>query len=131
LAWEYLLNATIDNPGLLDIPTFHHDMVDITRQVFANTFITLYNDLLFSWDTKNVAKIQSNGLILIDFLTDLDAVLATDPSYILGRWIGDSRRWAGGNKTYADFLEYNARNQVLCMLCMANLPIDNAMGSNG
>ena len=55
-AWQYLLNATILNPALLDIPTFHNDMVDVTRQVFANAFITLYNELILSWSAKNVTQ---------------------------------------------------------------------------
>ena len=112
LAWEYLVNATIQNPSLLNIPPFHNDLVDITRQVFANTFITLYDNLISSWSSGNITEVQSQGLTLIDFLTDLDAVLATDNNFILGVWISDARRWSEGNDTYADYLEYNARNQV-------------------
>src|SRR5271169_3816544 len=102
MAWEYLLNATIANPGLLDIPTYHNDMVDVTRQVFSNAFITLYNELISSWSSKNVTQVQTGALKLIDFLTDLDRVLATDETFILGKWIGDAIRWSNNNDTYAD-----------------------------
>jgi alpha-N-acetylglucosaminidase len=112
MAWNYLLNATILNPSLLDIPTFHNDMVDVTRQVFANTFITLYNEVIGAWNSSNITKTQTTGLTLIAFLTDLDTVLATDETFILGKWIGDSIRWSSSNNTYSSFLEYNARNQV-------------------
>jgi len=112
MAWNYLLNATILSPGLLDIPTFHNDMVDITRQVFANTFITLYNELVGSWSSGNITQTQTTGLTLIDLLTDLDTVLATDQTFILGQWISDAIRWSDSNDTYSSFLEYNARNQV-------------------
>lgn len=111
-AWDYLVNATVTNPSLLDVPTFHDDMVDITRQVFSNTFITLYNQLLSSWNAKNVTQVQIQGVNLINFLLDLDTLLATDETFVLGKWIGDARRWAEGNDTYAAYLEYNARNQV-------------------
>lgn len=113
-AWELLLNATLSNPGLLDIPTFHNDMVDVTRQVFQNTFINLYGELIASWNssTRNITQVESSGLTIIDFLTDLDGVLGTDETFILGKWIGDARRWSSDNDSYADFLEYNARNQV-------------------
>ena len=53
-----------------------------------------------------------SGITLIDFLRDLDTVLATDEGFIIGKWIGDAIRWSDNNDTYADFLEYNARNQV-------------------
>jgi len=129
MAWEYLLNATIANPRLLDIPTYHNDMVDVTRQVFSNAFITLYNELISSWSSKNVTQVQTGALKLIDFLTDLDRVLATDETFILGKWIGDAIRWSNNNDTYADFLEYNARNQVSRALPQ-RLIIDHAMGTN-
>jgi len=112
MAWDYLVNATIANPALLDIPTFHNDMVDVTRQVFANTFITLYKNLISSWTAKNITQVQIQGVNLINFLLDLDTVLSTDETFILGKWIGDARRWAENNDTYAAYLEYNARNQV-------------------
>ena len=111
-AWTYLLNATLTNPSLLDIPPFHNDVVDITRQVFSNAFITLYNDLLSSWHAGNITALESRGIKLIDLLTDLDSVLATDETFILGKWIADARRWAAGNESLGDYLEYNARNQV-------------------
>lgn len=112
IAWEMLVNTTLANPSLLDIPTFHNDMVDITRQVFANAFIVVYDDLISSWNAKDISNFQSQALKLIDLLTDLDKVLSTDASFILGKWIADARQWASENDTYADYLEYNARNQV-------------------
>jgi alpha-N-acetylglucosaminidase len=111
-AWTYLLNASLANPSLLDIPPFHNDIVDITRQIFSNAFITLYNDLLSSWHAGNITDLESRGIKLIDLLTDLDSVLATDETFILGKWIADARRWAAGNESLGDYLEYNARNQV-------------------
>ena len=117
MAWNFLLNATIANPGLLDIPTFHNDMVDVTRQVFSNAFIGLYNSTLDAWNSGNVTGVRSLGTALIDFLTDLDTILGTDSGFLLGKWIGDARACAGDNDTYADFLEYQARNQV-CRPCL-------------
>jgi alpha-N-acetylglucosaminidase len=113
-AWELLLNATFENPALLDIPTFHNDMVDVTRQVFQNAFIDLYDELISSWNSSsiNVTQVQSNGGSIVDFLSDLDRVLGADETFILGKWISDARRWSSENDLYADFLEYNARNQV-------------------
>ena len=106
------MNATLANPGLLDVPTYHNDIVDVTRQVFSNAFIGLYNSTIAAWNAGNVTGLQSTALVLIDFLTDLDAMLGTDRSFILGKWIGDARRWSDDNGIYADFLEYHARNQV-------------------
>ena len=87
-------------------------MVDVTRQMLANTFITLYNQLLVSWHAGNVTQIQTHGLTLIDLLGDMDSVLSTDQSFILGKWIANAKRWAEGNDSYAAYLEYNARNQI-------------------
>jgi hypothetical protein len=87
-------------------------MVDVTRQVFANAFITLYDTLISSWQAKNATGMEINGGNLINFLIDLDSILCTDENFMLGKWIADARQWANDNETYAAFLEYNARNQV-------------------
>ena len=41
----------------------------------------------------------------------LEKVLGADSHFLLGRWIADARSWATSEEE-ADWLEYNARNQV-------------------
>jgi len=65
-----------------------------------------------SWKEGNGTAVQTGGVELIDFLMDLDRMLRTDEGFILGKWIADAVRRADGNETYAEYLEYNARNQV-------------------
>ena len=108
-----LLNATAANPCLLDIGTFHNDLTDITRQVLANAFIPHYESLIQTWNSsRNSSEIGIVGFRLLSLLQDLDELLLCDKNFALSGWISNAVSWADGNDTYAQFLEYNARNQL-------------------
>ncbi|KAJ5115696.1 hypothetical protein N7456_000044 [Penicillium angulare] len=115
-AWQSMYHAASSNSKLWDNPAYQHDMVDVTRQVMANAFIPLYNNLISSWnssssDSKNHTLTQE-GQKMIHLLADLDSVLSTNENFRLSTWINSARAWARGNETQAAYLEYNARNQI-------------------
>ncbi len=45
-------------------------------------------------------------------ILDLEHLLATNEHFLLGPWLRDARSW-GHNVQEADFMAFNARNQVL------------------
>jgi len=111
-AWDYLHNATLENPILATIPAFRLDMIDISRQVFANGFIGVYDELILAWTYGNTSRLEIFGDLIVDLLATLDVILSFEETFTVGKWIKDARRWSGEDDVYADFLEYNARNQV-------------------
>lgn len=112
VAWDYLHNATLENPILITIPTFRLDMIDVSRQVFANGFIPIYDELIWAWTSGNSTRLEIFGDLIVDLLSTLDVILSFEETFRVDKWIKDARRWSGGDDEYADFLEYNARNQV-------------------
>ncbi|KAH7910217.1 glycoside hydrolase family 89 protein [Hygrophoropsis aurantiaca] len=112
-ALKMLVEAGLNSPSLIEIPEFRYDVVDLTRQLLANRFITLYETLTEAYNANaNAAAISAAGQPLLALLRDLDSLLLTNPHFLLSNWISSARSWAQGNTSYAAYLEYNARNQI-------------------
>lgn len=47
----------------------------------------------------------------LDAVLDLDLILASDPHFLLGRWLEDAKAWARSADEKILY-EYNARNQI-------------------
>ncbi|KAJ5367734.1 hypothetical protein N7541_001675 [Penicillium brevicompactum] len=112
-AWQSLYEAASEEPKLWSNPSYQHDIVDVTRQVMDNAFITQYSDLVESYNQSrsDQARFVKQGKDLVQLLTDLDAILLTNRNFRLSTWINSARAWAHDNISEA-YLEYNARNQV-------------------
>ena len=65
---------------------------------------------------------RSSGKKLLDLLTDLDRVLATDSHFLLGRWIASARK-LGLTTQEKTLYEYNARNQLTLWGPTANVSV--------
>ncbi|KAI0746888.1 alpha-N-acetylglucosaminidase [Daedaleopsis nitida] len=114
-ALKSLIKAGEQNPLLLLVPEFEYDIVDVARQLLSNRFIDRYNALIATYNaSSSAATVRAAGKPLLDLLSDLDALLATNEHFLLSTWIADARRWARGadKDAYAAYLEYNARNQL-------------------
>lgn len=109
-----LIQAGYESKSLLNIPEFKYDLVDITRQLLVNRFITLYETLVATYasNSSSSATIATVSQPLLQLLRDLDELLLTNDYFLLGRWIGAARRLSYGNTSYAALLERNARNQI-------------------
>ncbi|PIL23736.1 hypothetical protein GSI_13486 [Ganoderma sinense ZZ0214-1] len=117
LAAKYLLEAHRQNPQLASIPEFGYDVVDVTRQFLSNRFIDRYTALVAAYNATSATadSVTAAGAPLLQLLSDIDALLATNEHFLLSAWIQDAKRWARGKTdrdTYARYLEYNARNQI-------------------
>ena len=113
-AWHSFYGAAAQNALLWGNPVYLYDLVDITRQVIANEFITLYVDLvdIYTSQTSSASALASAGRNLLALLDALDLVLSTNENFQLTSWIDRAVAWAEGNSTNAAFYEYNARNQI-------------------
>ena len=85
--------------------------MDITRQALQVISITYYNDLIESYEEKNLPRVKQVGDKLSDLIDDMDLVLTTNEYFLLGRWLNSAKRMAkitGG----ISHLEFNARIQI-------------------
>jgi alpha-N-acetylglucosaminidase len=119
-AWNLLYQAGLDEPALFSNPAYEYDLVDFTRQVLGNAFIPLYEQLVATYAAADgpsrQCALKSQGKKLTQLLSALDAVLATNENFRLSTWIAAARATANASDpnhdAIADFLEYEARNQV-------------------
>ncbi|KAI0789468.1 alpha-N-acetylglucosaminidase [Abortiporus biennis] len=112
-ALKLILQAANKSPSLKNIPEFRYDTVDITRQLLANRFIDLYQNLLSIYNTSaSSTAISKAGSPLINLLHDLDDLLSTNENFLLSTWISDAKQWSHNNASYAKYLEFSARNQI-------------------
>ncbi|KAI0202012.1 glycoside hydrolase family 89 protein [Astrocystis sublimbata] len=121
MAWNFLYQAGLDKPALFLNPAYQYDLVDWTRQVLSNAFTPLYNQLIATYtaaehDPFRKCSLRSQGKKLTALLLTLDAVLGTNENFRLSTWIKAARATANASDpdhaANADFLEYQARNQV-------------------
>lgn len=112
-AWQSFYGAAAQNVLLWQNPVYQYDLVDITRQVLANEFITLYQDLVNAY-TSSASKstLTAAGKSLISLLNTIDLVLSTNENFQLAWWIDRAIAWANHNRAETAFYEYDARNQI-------------------
>jgi alpha-N-acetylglucosaminidase len=119
-AWNLLYQAGKDEPELFTNPAYRYDIVDWTRQVLGNAFIPLYEQLVTTYTapshTSRKCTLKGHGKRMKALLLALDTVLSTDENFRLSTWISAARAVANfsdpDSPAIADFMEYEARNQV-------------------
>lgn len=113
-ALQLLVKAGKENRALRQVPEFGYDVVDVGRQLLANRFTEVYQDLLSVYNSTDSTpeSVGEVGDSLLSLLQDLDRLLFTNSDFLLSNWIKDAKQWAGHDKSYAKYLEYNARNQI-------------------
>eukprot|EP01124_Arcella_intermedia_P007631 TRINITY_DN14704_c0_g1_i1.p1 TRINITY_DN14704_c0_g1~~TRINITY_DN14704_c0_g1_i1.p1 ORF type:complete len:811 (-),score=189.15 TRINITY_DN14704_c0_g1_i1:54-2486(-) len=90
---------------------YHYDLVDMTRQVLANLFFDAYRMLIAAYQRKDLANTRVFGNKLLEIIDYSDNILATNPNYLLGRWLQSAKGWAN-NDSQSVLYEFNARNQI-------------------
>ena len=91
-------------------PAHEFDVVNITRQWLSNKFdehIKEYVSELEGACRFNVLK--EKELLLMDLINDIDRLVATQPAFLLGKWIENARS-KGINADEQEYYEENARN---------------------
>lgn len=107
----------METPDLRTVGSFRYDLVDVMRQALQDHFAEIYKplaDVCANGITQNATCQQifdDSSQKILDLAADLDALLATDSHFLLGRWIRDARSW-GATTSESDWLEWNARVQI-------------------
>lgn len=105
-AWELLLK----NPG--NTSSYQYDVVNIGRQVLGNHFLLLRNKFTESYQKKDLPQMKIDGQKMIDLFDDLERLLATESSFLVGKWLNDAKSFGGNNLEEQKYYEHNARNII-------------------
>ena len=107
-ALDTLLSAA---PVLGGNDAYRYDVVNLARQVLGQLGLTYVNRVEEAFKAKNRAALVAAEKDVTGLLRDLDALVATREEFLLGRWIGDAKRW-GKTPTEQRLYEWNARNII-------------------
>lgn len=107
-AWE-LLAACAGEVG--DCDAYRYDLVDVSRQVLSNLAAQMIVPASKAFAAKDRAALKAAGQRFFQLLLDMDELLGTRAEFLLGKWLGDARKWATSEDEKA-FYEWNARTQV-------------------
>lgn len=107
-AWELMVKAS---EQLNTSAGFRYDLVDITRQVLANYADTLQRNFAKAYQQKNKEQFTSIFNRFTNVISDMETLLATQPDFLLGRWLNDAVQW-GTTPAEKKLYEKNARNLI-------------------
>ena len=100
-----LLLAEADGIGA----AYEFDVVNLTRQWLSNRFDSLTFEYGEAYREKDAVRMEALKTRMLAMLDDMDALLATQTYFLVGKWIADARGW-GSTPEEADYFESNARN---------------------
>lgn len=104
--WEMLLSA-----GECDRQSYEYDVVNIGRQVLGNHFLVLRDEFASAYGKRDLDLLVRKGEQMKELLDDVERLLGTQSSFLLGKWIADARA-VGSNEALKDYYEENARNLI-------------------
>lgn len=92
------LRALEIKPVLAGSKTFAYDLVDVTRQSAADAFYEYLQTIRAAFEARDTKKYDKMTARFLDMITDLDTMLATQPQFRLGTWVGQARDRAKGKE---------------------------------
>ncbi|RVU03049.1 alpha-N-acetylglucosaminidase [Mucilaginibacter limnophilus] len=101
-AWRLMLNSDTLTA------TARFDLINIGRQALGNYFNVLRDRFTAAYNSKNLDSMKLNGDAMLHVIDDMDTLLATHSSFLLGRWINQARAM-GINPEERNYYEANAR----------------------
>jgi len=117
-ALEQLLTGHNDK-HLVDVGPYQYDIVDITRQAITNLFAdvqVMFGLSYQKWQFRNensTKEFMSISNAMLEMISDLDKLLASNTNFLLGKWIESARNSVKKeSKEVQDLYEFNARNQI-------------------
>lgn len=90
-------------------PSARFDLVNFTRQWLVNIFdqfVFEYQDAIKTRDIDSMSRMRK---VMEEIMSDIDRLLACEPSFLLGKWISYARKLGHNNSEKACY-ESNARN---------------------
>ncbi|XP_063220773.1 alpha-N-acetylglucosaminidase isoform X2 [Bacillus rossius redtenbacheri] len=107
-AWTEMLRAST---SLGAAAAFRHDLVDVTRQALELLASAHYVAAVAAFRAGNLSSLQTNGRAMLDILSGMDEILASNEAFLLGRWL-QAAKAKGTTDEEKQLYEYNARNQI-------------------
>ncbi|QLC65970.1 alpha-N-acetylglucosaminidase [Flavobacterium sp. LPB0248] len=104
-SWKLLL----ENPS--QTSSYQYDVVNIGRQVLGNYFLILREKFTKSYNEKKLTELKVNGKAMVALFDDLDKLLATQSSFLVGKWLDDAKAF-GENEEEKKYYNHNARNII-------------------
>lgn len=88
---------------------YNLDITNFTRQLLGNYAKPIYDAYVVAYKAKDIAAMKKQEKLMLDLLTDLDEVCATQNTFLMGKWVEDARA-KGINDIEKVYYEQNARN---------------------
>uniref|UniRef100_A0A8C5Q036 Alpha-N-acetylglucosaminidase n=1 Tax=Leptobrachium leishanense TaxID=445787 RepID=A0A8C5Q036_9ANUR len=108
-AWWQMYNASF---SLANSETFQYDLVDVTRESMQQLVTAYYIEIKSTYEKGSLEDLTRTGRILVyELLPELNALLSSQPHFLLGRWLEAANSMAS-TKEEAALLDMNARNQL-------------------
>lgn len=101
--WKKLLASDVSQHQ-----SFNYDIVNIGTQVLGNHFITLRDEFTAAYEKNDLTEMDKKKEQMLNLIDDVDRLLATQPSMLLGKWINDARK-LGKNTREKDYYEKDAK----------------------
>ncbi len=130
VAWGNMLRAATapdSSPPINQTAApFRYDLVDVGREVMAQLTVPVsqnFSDAVRAAAPLNAALVNATGQAYIDLLLDLDALVSTEPAFLLGPWLDAAASLAEagdddcggtlvGDLDCPTFMKWNARVQI-------------------
>ncbi len=90
---------------------YRYDLVNVVRQALANYSNHVQQRLAAAYNSGDKAEWNSSKDEFIAIMDDMDRLLGSHPSFLLGSWL-ESARKLGRNRTEKDLFEMNARDII-------------------
>ncbi|MDY7396075.1 alpha-N-acetylglucosaminidase [Aureibaculum sp. 2210JD6-5] len=104
-AWELMVKSPSTSSSYL------YDVTNLGRQVLGNYFLVLRDEFTENYNNKNLEALKNSGDKMLALFDDLDQLLSTQPSFLLGKWLEDAKVF-GANTEEQKYYEHNARNII-------------------
>ncbi len=106
-------------------PSYEFDLVNLTRQYLSNRFEQQFADYKAAYEAGDTEAMAAGRTAMLATFDTLDELLASQPYFLVGKWIADARSW-GADDAEADYFESNARNLLTSWGDRGNLLTDYA-----
>ena len=94
--------------GTVNRDSYRYDLVNLFSQWMGNHFMDIRNDFTQAYKNKDVAEMRRQVRLANQLFEDVDRLLSTHPSFMVGPWIADARA-LGTTKSEKNYYEQEAR----------------------
>lgn len=106
-AWSLLQkSATAKSPDV-----YKFDVVNVGRQVLGNHFTVARDSFTAAYDRKDLAEVEIRGKRMMEIIHDMDELLSTESSFLLGKWLNDAESF-GKSKAEKQYYNEDARKII-------------------